>query len=172
VKYAQSNKKGFTIMEMIVYITISTVVVSTAVVGIVRLNSELGRYEATRILNNAGQTALERMVREVRAADNINRSGYIFGINPGVLKLNSTDVVTGDNKLVSFTIVSGIIELSDNGQTSPLTPDDVMVTELFFNDIVTSESEAVKISMVLETTKSGTTYEQALNTTTVLRGSY
>ena len=165
-------KKGITLVETIIYSTFLAILSIAAVTSLLLLNQSLQSIVLGRIVDDAAQEIMEKIIREVRYADSIDVAQSTLSTNPSVLVLDSTDS-GGSPVEVQFSITSGVLELRRDGAlVGPLTPNQVTISELVFDRITTTESEAVKISLVLEAQRGASVIEETFNTTAVLRGSY
>lgn len=166
------STKGLTLIETVVYIAIVSVLTTSAITSLLLLNKSLGEFTASRAIDNTAQVVMEKIVREVRFANSVNISESVLGINPGILILNTTTVADVP-LVVEFSILTGTLELKRDGVlVGPLTRQNVTIDELIFDFITTPHSEAIKISLVLSSTRGIISLEKTFNTTTILRGSY
>ncbi|MEX2013413.1 MAG: type II secretion system protein [Parcubacteria group bacterium] len=149
-----SKQKGFSLIEMLVYISILVfmlAVIMDITISMVRSERVI---RASRNVENSASIALERIVREMRQADSINTTSSIFGSNPGVLVLQGTDTL-GDPRTVEFYVSSETLLLKENGlDLGTLTEADARVTDLVFNYFSGSNSEGVRIEMTIESGES------------------
>ena len=116
--------------------------------------------------------AIERMVREIRQASSVDTGVSSFGVNPGVLLLNSTDA-TGNPKSVKFSVVNDVISITENniltgGITSGLTK----ITNLTFTKLTSLVGTAIKIDLTVQDTHGSTTTTASFHDTAVMRGVY
>lgn len=63
-----STKRGVTMIELIVYISILTVVILVVVQSVVQMSRIYGVARLDRKVSAVGETALERIIREIRLA--------------------------------------------------------------------------------------------------------
>ncbi|MFA6604125.1 MAG: prepilin-type N-terminal cleavage/methylation domain-containing protein [Patescibacteria group bacterium] len=130
----RADRRGFTLLEMMVYLLI---------VGVVLVSSTLFAYEftITRVKSAAFQEternariALARITSEIRRADGYNLAGSVFGINPGQLSL-IMPVASGRNPTV-FAVAGGRLTIQQGaGPVLPLTSSKVNVTDLLIDDL-------------------------------------
>lgn len=166
------RKGGSTLLEMVVYSSLLTILTFAAVSGLIALNNSLQGIVLGRIVDDASQEVMEKIIREIRFADRVNTTKSILSVNPSVLILDST-TVSGTPVEVEFSITGNTLEFKRDGTlVGPLTPEQVSISELLFDHIVTPESEAVKVSLVLEGSRGQINVEETFSTTVILRGSY
>jgi len=167
-----TRRGGSTLFEMVIYSTLLIILTFATVSGLVTLNNSLQGIVLGRIIDDASQEVMEKIIREVRFADRVDTTKSILSINPSVLVLDST-TVSGTPVEVEFSITGGTLELKrDDILVGPLTPERVSISELLFDHIITPESEAVKVSLVLEGSRGQVYVEETFSTTVILRGSY
>jgi len=173
--FSKKNKKGFALVEMMVYLAIMTVVTIAMVnVVIVVIKSNKESFIDNNIKNSA-LSGLERIVRETRSASNIDYGQSVFNNSNGVLVLNSTDQ-SGNPEVIKFYINSQILKVDVSGASPStggiLTLKGTRVTSLIFKPINTSNSKAVKIEMVIESGEPSSVKTENFYSTVILRGSY
>ena len=165
-------KKGVTLLETLIYTTLLSALSVVAVTSLLLLNQSLQSIVLGRIVDDAAQEIMEKIIREIRFADNVDLVQSTLSVNPSVLVLDSTDSV-GTPVEVEFSISASVLEFKRDGTlVGPLTPNQVTIDELVFDHIVTPVSEAVKVSLVLQAQRGSVNIEETFNTTAVLRGSY
>jgi hypothetical protein len=166
------RNKGSSLLETVIYSALLAILTITTVAGLLTLNNSLQSIVLGRIVDDASQEVMEKIIREIRFADSVNTIESALSVNPSVLVLNSTDT-GGSHVKVEFSINSGTLEFKRDGVlVGPLTPVQVTIDEILFDHIITPESEAVKVSLVLQASRATVFIEKTFNTTVLLRGSY
>lgn len=160
-------KKGFSLIEMLIYISL------LAVVGVLIVNSMLflapsyNSLKVTRDINNAAVVTIERVTREIRAADSIHTANSVFNLVDGKLVLN-TGLST-----VSIYLSDGRVYVQEGvGSPSPLTREGIEVTSLIFEHFIGPQSENIQMSMTVEGTSRTLTKNETFYTAAVLRNQY
>ncbi|MCR4334586.1 MAG: hypothetical protein NUV47_02580 [Patescibacteria group bacterium] len=153
-------KKGFSIIEIIIYVSIltaTTVLILSTFLTISRSNLS---FKQNKDIQNVVSVGLETMIKEIREASSIDTIG-------NTLKLNT--MYNNASSTVLFYVDQARLMMSrDDILQGPLTPQEISVTNLTFYQISTDVSEAVKIEMTIqEGIKTENLYD-----TVVLRGSY
>jgi len=169
-KIKQKNTQGFTLVEMMIYLALMTVIAVVIVQSIVVVLKSNRSGFAESNLRNAAYSAFEGMVREIHASDSI------IIASSGLLQLNQSNPTVN---VVQFSTSSDArLNLSDGGSTStlsylgPLISKDVVVKSLIFTPINTGKSQAIRIQMNLTTTVDGQTKSEWFYDTAILKGSY
>ncbi len=99
MKKSHLKQKGFTMIEVLVYVTLLAII---SLVVLLFINQLLGVNETTRrtreSLDNA-RRALETITQEIRHADSIYTPTSTFGSNPGQLSLATVRDLPSDENL-------------------------------------------------------------------------
>lgn len=167
-------KGGFTLMEMVIYIAILSVIVVLVASSVLAMSKSLSSIQASRKINNFAETSIERIVREIRFANSVDVSGSTFGVNPGTLKLNTINPIDELSTTVEF-YQSGTNLMIKEGLGAPedITPSSLSVTDLKFYDVVVpGVSEAIKIEIEVKSTSIFGDKTEKFYNTVVLKRSY
>ena len=155
------NKKGYSIIEVLVYLSIFTMMSILIINLFMVILSSLNVTNVNRNLVEAGQISMDRMSREIRQAKSIDASST-----------SSNLVLNGDN-IISFKKENGQLNLyKNNSLEGNLLADDISITNLVFRIISTTESQAVKIEMTVSYSKGSYVKSENFYNTIVLRGGY
>ncbi len=158
------SEKGFSLIEMLIYTAILVAVLIVVGFGLLMMTRTFGDIRILNKINNSAEIAMERMIREIRLANDIDASS-IFDVHPGQLKLETVDS-SGNPITITFYLSGGNLMVQEGGSTGEsLTSPRVNVERLVFYQISNQEiSKAIKI----EFTINGKNFYD----TAVLRGSY
>jgi type II secretory pathway pseudopilin PulG len=166
------NGTGFSLIEMLAYVTILSIVFILIVNTLLIVTSSYSSIKVANDLNNSALISIERLVREVRLAHSIDLAQSVFNTSPGRLVLNTVDSV-GMPLVLDFYVENNILKLKKDGALfGPLTRDNVDVTNLVFTNTSTTTSSSIKMEITLETSDSDVTKTEKFYSSTVLRGSY
>ena len=169
--YKQRNK-GYSLIEMIVYLAIFT---SVSVLVINSFIIVLGSFSATRTnrdLLESGAVVVERIAREIRQAESVDVANSTLGSSPGALQLNSNNS-GGTPVIIEFRIVNGALNLyEDDLLVGNLLGQNISVTSLIFRRISTTNGEGVKIELTLQDSISKNLQTASFYNTIILRGGY
>jgi type II secretory pathway pseudopilin PulG len=136
-------KAGFSLMEMIVYISIMALIMVVVVNTLIVIISTQRDIKNLRAIEQSAISAFDRIIREVRDANSVQSAS-------SSLVLNSTDDL-GTPITVEFSVNSGVLEFkTDNGTSSPLTNSQVTVVSSTFYHIIEGSDSTVKVEMTLE----------------------
>ena len=165
------TKKGFSLIEMLVYVAILSVMVVMVISVTLSVSGSYGVFQVSRNVQTAAVTSLERMTREIRLADNIILGSSTFDAHPGILTLQKT----GDSGIetVSFSIIGQSITVQENSDPAEaLSRSDTSVTNLVFRKVDSLISSGVKIEMTVESTRGENSKTETFYAFAVIRGSY
>ena len=155
------------LIETLIYITVTVIVTIVTVNMYFSLDDVLLRNKTERALTNAATVTLERLVRDIRAADTVDSGSSTFDVSPGVLVLT-----TGVNT-TEFSLSGGSIIVEENGvEIGPLTGGDVSVDELIFRHYVGSETELIRVELTLSAVSKAASTTKTYYIGAVPRGSY
>jgi Tfp pilus assembly protein PilE len=175
--FALRAKSGFTLVEMIIYLFIMTII-SIAIMQSIVIVLKSNRVSfADANLRNSGYSAMETMVQQIRASKSVDTTNSIlYPSSAGALQLNQLDAI-GNSYVVKFATSSGQTLGLYEGSTTPslvgpLTLSGTKVIGLIFNLINTGNSEAVRIQLNLSATVNGVSENEWFYDTIILRGSY
>jgi type II secretory pathway pseudopilin PulG len=167
------KNEGYTLLETVVYVG----VLSIAILAIFSILFSITRaFVDARIYNEvevSGQTAMERIAREIRTASSVDLGNSILDVNPGQLQLNTTDEAgTAKTLQFYFDAINKTINLDDNGtDKGPLTGDKTEITNLIFRKWDTTKSSLVKIEITVRSKKKPTLRANFYDSV-VMRGGY
>jgi prepilin-type N-terminal cleavage/methylation domain-containing protein len=144
------NQKGFTLVELLIYLAIMGVVaVSLVQFGLSVMAARSKTYVAQEVQANA-RLALEMMSRKIKMASGVNTGASVFKSDPGVLSLVIVDGTKDTNPTVfDLDGDDGRLQMTEgSGPTGYLTSDEVKVTSLMFTDLTgNGDQENIKIEM-------------------------
>jgi Tfp pilus assembly protein PilW len=172
----QGPKGGLSLVEIVVYlgiVTILTVAVVNSIIGLVTIYQKI---KVVRQLRQSAVVAMDRITREIRNASSVDVGNSVLNTNPGSLQLNT--VTPSGTQTVKFTLTNtgvnnGVIRVLENGvDKGPLTSGRASTTNLIFRQITTPYSQAVKIEMTMVASSSKFIRTAKFYDTIILRGSY
>lgn len=168
---SNTHNKGFTLIEMIIYIVIFSLFSIFTINTLLTMTRTFTETRVNRDLIQSGNTALEKISREIRGAESISPTGSVFGSSYGALALVVPDGAS--TKTVQITGSSTGITYSENGGTSQsLLTQTVSVTSLVFRQITTPQGQAIRVEMTLRGTRGTLSRSAPFYTTVIMRGAY
>ncbi|MBI2039312.1 MAG: hypothetical protein HYT22_03495 [Candidatus Niyogibacteria bacterium] len=168
------NNTGFTLAEIVVYIAILAALSVFVVQAILAMAATLAEAKTVRRLTLDGETALERITREVRLASAVDDAASTLGAHPSRLSLDtvrsSTDPTFSDK---DFYVLQGRIAFAeDGGAADYLTSPTSSTTQFIVTKITTPRSQAVRIQLALQAGSGSKLVSRSFFNTIVLRGGY
>lgn len=158
---------GFTLVEMLVYVSVLVIVSTAAVSFLIALSGQVAQQRAHALVDHAAQTAFERMTQDIRGADAVDTTYSTLTSTPGVLTLISGATTT------KYTLQSGTLDVARNsGSAIPLTDGTVTVNSLRFFEYSNSNTDLVRVVISLSATVHNVTVTRTFTTSATLRGSY
>jgi len=160
-------KKGFSLIELIIYLGILTMLIMVSMTAIISITKSFGRMASARVIHSSAITSYDRLSNEIRSADVINSAGSIFGSHPGALSL------TKEGSITIFSLENGKLKVSTDGVSEGyLTKDDVVINSLIFEHFDQGGSEAVTVSITFSSEYGTSTRVVNFQNTFKLRGTY
>lgn len=143
------NKRGVTLIEMLVYIGLVSILVLTFVSFALDV---VGTSQKTRVKQEIQQNArfaMARMIHEIRSAGDLNVGSSTFESHPGVLSLATSNPAA--NPTV-FDLNSGVLRITRGaGGAQALTTDRFIVSNLVFkNRSVGNRVKVISVELTLE----------------------
>lgn len=172
-----SSQKGFTLVEMIIYVAFFAMLSVLAINATIMVMRSFYTLRINQSISQSATTAMERISREIRNAYNVDTANSTLGTSPGRLTL-LTKTDTGTLTTSEFYVTAGNqINMKAGGvDQGSLMTKTVTATNLVFRLITTSNasttiSKAVKVDMTLADNRSGVSKTVKYYDTIVLRGS-
>lgn len=161
----KNKKSGYAVLELVFYIALFAILSIVVINSLVTLTKSLRETKVEREVSQGG-VLMERISREIRAADSINT------ITSSSLKLNTTNE-SEVNKTIQFTLSSGSILLyEDDVLSGYLNSSNITITGLSFIEITTSHGKAIKVDLSLRSNNDKDARVETFYNTVILRGAY
>lgn len=142
-KFKTKYQKGFSLIEMVIYVALLALLVTATVKSLVFMTSSYADVRVSKAIVSSAETLLNRFTYEVKKSNALSGA---FGTTSGMLTLTqgtTTTVFSLDN--------SGRAVISVNGAADFLTSSDVKVTSLVFNQLqATSTSKGVTLQVTIK----------------------
>lgn len=162
------QQKGFTLLELVIYVSILSLLMITVVTVLISMSQAYTTLKTSKNLNHAAVVSLERITREIRSAKSVIEGQSVFDSTPGRLYLQTSVSTTTE-----FYIDEGLLKVDINDvYQGPLTTEDVTINSLVFTFSTTTNSQAVGVSLILESGVGERFRSEHFYSTVVLRGSY
>jgi hypothetical protein len=167
----RKKEKGFSLAEVLIYCALLTAITFFITQSVLTLLNSHSKIVLARTVEYSAESAMNKIVFEIKKASSVNLGSSSLGTNPGTLALAGSEA--GTNYTIVFSIQNGKIVFSkDGGASTPLTSSDVTIPNLIFKTTSTANSIAVKVDMTVTGIRSGVARSLDLSSFAVLRGSY
>jgi prepilin-type N-terminal cleavage/methylation domain-containing protein len=163
----QLSQKGFTLIEMLVYIAILVMVTTASVGFLFSLNKMLDQYRVETVLYRSGSGIMEQIMLALRQADAVNLAGTVED-DPASGRLT----VINDTGSTAFLFTGGELQLIVNGSNlGDVTNDVVTVDDFTVYYYSLGGGEFVRVRLTLTGTVGGVSKQVTLYGGSVVRGS-
>lgn len=165
------SKRGFTLIETIVYVVFVAVLTVVAIQSLAVAMNSFYKIRLAQNVNQSATTGLERMSREIRNAYSIDTMQSSFGVNPGrlTLKTKNTD---GTDTTIEFYVSGSQLMFKQGGvDMGSLMTKNAVVSNLVFTQIANPNSSGVKIQITITDSRGVLREVASFYNTVVLRGS-
>lgn len=165
----KTKQAGFTLVEGLIYSFLFILISSVAVGFLFSLNGLFVQYKQKQALLASGTTAMERILIEVREADNILLlKSEIASSTAGVLTLNK-----GADE-ISFRKIGDQLELYKNDSFEASLLNDSVTVEgvTFYLYTGTDDIELIRVRLDLLSTQNSNIERYAVTGGAVIRGTY
>lgn len=168
---SRKNEKGFTLIEMVVFIGITVFVVAIITSLLITYVRAYVTFGAASRINTAALSAGERITREIKLANNVDVAGSVFGTHPGKLVLNTTS--GGAPAVIEFFLDSTTLKIKQDGVIlGALTQSGVDVDRLIFSNVSIGNAQLVRVEIDISTVVGSSTRSATFITSSAIRGAY
>ena len=168
MQYPFSQQSGMSLIEVMVYLFLLTIV-STAAVGLMLSMSSLyTQYTAKQQLFTVGTVVMERLLTDIREAQNLNSAQSILASSTAAtLSLNMGTTTA------QYVWNGSDIQVSRTGTaTSTLNGGGVRVTSIVFYSITADGKQFVRVNAQLSVTVGSYTETRTFSGGAIIRGTY
>jgi len=159
--------KGFSLIELLIYIALLSVIVVVVVSVLLSLTRAYGAFKVSQRINNSAITALERITRDSRNAESIDLANSTFDVHPGRLTLN-TGTMT-----IEIYLDGDVLKVREDGvDIGSLTTQRVSVSSFVLRHLFSGSIEAIKIELTLTSSQGEFTKTERFYSAAVLRDTY
>ena len=173
------SQKGFTLIEMIVYIAIVGVIGGILISFLADSFKSYNKVQAMQQVFNNTDGSLRIITDEIKYAKSLYTPTSVFDNDSGQLSLETAlNAPVGENTaFVDYYLDNGrIYEKRDGTSTEPLTSERVFISALRFSSVAVSGKNSVSVKITGRINTASTRPEDqaslTLNSTAALRGAY
>ncbi|MGM0628891.1 MAG: type II secretion system protein [Patescibacteria group bacterium] len=170
-KLFKKKNKGFSLVEVLVYMGILTMVVAILVGSLTVMAKAQEKITAGRAVGRSASVALDRVLREVRLSDSIDSESSLLDDSESILVLNREEE-SGDISITFYVSANGHLYVVKEGIGERLTHKKTDIQEFRVIEAGAGSGSAVRIELEIACPYSDGKIEQAFYSTAILRGSY
>ncbi len=122
------NKRGFTLVEMLIYVGLCAVLMVGLVNAMLLLTDAYRTVKTARKMESSAITLMDRIIREARRSTGINAGA--FDVPNGSVTLEAG---SSTSPYLTFYLQDGRAYITDEGDSSPLTDSDIVVESMVFS---------------------------------------
>jgi len=153
-----SDQKGFTLVELVVYVAVTSLLLSGVILTAVGAVGARSKTLAQHEVNYNSRFVLEKITQEIRRSSSINTGSSTFGSHPGVLSLEMDDAAE-DPTLID--VSGGVLRITRGaGLPVNITTDKVEVTNFDLTNLsIGSKVKNVQIQLTVDHNNPGNRQE-------------
>jgi len=153
IKIISTNKKGFTLIEVLIYVSIFVILIVSITVFVITFTETIAKIKIKREISLAAYSAINTIIYEIKRANNIYIPASSFNNHPGQLSLETSQELPPDEKItyIDFYLDNNnrIYIRKENQSPQMLISENFRVTNLKF-EYLGSSGESVRIDLSLE----------------------
>lgn len=161
----KQTQRGFSLVEMLVYIAILLIVSTASVTFMISLNDFVSQYRVETALYRSSTSAMEQILVALRQADSYDAIGSVTADADGVLSIanGATSTVIARNTDELELTIDGVVY-------GNMLADSVDVTSFYVYEYAVGEGNMVRVRLSLTATVNGVTKDITLYGGSVIRG--
>ncbi|MBI3626424.1 hypothetical protein HY224_00045 [Candidatus Uhrbacteria bacterium] len=143
------NQPGFTLMEMTIFVFLVGAFTAAVVLLANQYVQDNQKARSYQDVQQNARFAMQRIIQEIRGANDLTAGASTFGVNPGVLTVSNDDAAKDPT---IFDISNGRLRIKQGtGAPQPLTSDKVRITNLVFTNLsVNNKTKNIRIQMTVQ----------------------
>ena len=146
------NKKGFTLIELIIYtfaFVIAAVLLTSFILNLIKIKAKTQIEKGVLV---ESQRAMETMLLEIRHAQDIYSSTSLFNSHPGQLSLKTVRNTPDDEEITYLDFYlddNNRLAFKKEGRASEaLTSENVKINNLVFRYLTAGEAKSIQIELL------------------------
>lgn len=144
-------KKGFTLIETLIYISILGMVLVSFVTYTYSISNNREKTYVVQEVHANSRMALEIIRSKIHLASAVNTASSTFGVDPGFLSLSMNNIAKNPT-VIGLSQDDGILLIKEGSSaTTSITSDETQISNLVFTDLTGSGNKKnIKINMTVE----------------------
>lgn len=170
--YTSRTQSGFSLLEMIVYIGLFSLLALTISSSMLQTVRGFNHLRASRDINDSSIMIMERLSDDIKNSVSIDMANSTFGATPGRLTLNTVNA-SGTPMVIEYYVSGNILRIKENSvDIGSLMVSAARIEALVFYLINTGNTTGVKIELHLKSTRGIVSANDHFYNTSMLRGTY
>ncbi len=145
------SQDGFTLIEVIIYITIIGAVLSAFVAYFLSLSNIRNKTYAVQEVQGNVRTVFDVITQKIQSANAVNSSTSVFGSDPGLLSLSMSSGALNPT-IIQLDEDNGVLQIKEGlSDYVSITSDEVKVSNLQFTDLTSASTrENIRIEYTID----------------------
>lgn len=166
----KSSQKGFSAVELIIYVGLLGLILSTLLSGMIAAVKSYRTVKTLRIAHESTLVSFHRIGYESRLSYDIDQGGSVLGNDVGVLLLKQN--IAGEDVVKIMLENNRIAIYKNNVLEGYLTDEALNVTRLRFDYFTDNNAKVVTLDVAFTASLGSYSTDQSFRSSYVLRGSY
>lgn len=167
------NTRGFTLIEMLIYIAIIGGIVASFVSFTFSVSNSRNKAYVIQEVQANTREAMEIITQKIRSASGVNAGSSIFDVDPGYLSLTMTSSSLNPTT-IGLNHDNGVVEIKEGVNASTtIMADETKTTSLIFTNLTDGSRENIEISITAQydnpSNDPNFAYSQSLRTSASVR---
>ena len=161
-----TNKQGFTLIELIIYIATFAIIIVLLVTFVFNLMSVQAKIKVSKEVTENSQRAMEIMLWHIKHSQGVYISTSSFDSHPGQLSLKTTQNTPEGETTTYFDFYldnnNRLCLKQEESEVTPLTSERIEVNNLTFNHLIDSDNNQsirIELSAVYKDSRGKTIYQ-------------
>jgi type II secretory pathway pseudopilin PulG len=152
-KFFRNPKNGFSIIEVLFYISIFVILISVVTLFAATFIKSVNKNHIKKEVAQGAYAAINNIIYEIENAENVYLPTSVFGVHPGQLSLKTTQKLPEEEQItyIDFYLDNNnrLYIKREGGEAMLLTSENLRVTDLEFQYLA-SPSESIRISLTVD----------------------
>lgn len=166
MKHVTCNKRGFALVELLVYIAIFVILILSVTLFAIAFIKTTAKNRIKKEVSLGAYSAMKSMVYEIKRANSVYAPTSIFGIDPGQLSLETSQELPNGEEITYLDFYldndNRLYIKRENQEPQLLISENLKVASLEF-EYLASSSESVHVDLTLEYDTTVSEYQYSYN---------
>ncbi len=178
--YRKKRCAGFTLIEMLVYVGIVSIVITIVIPFMFSVSRTYAKFRTEQVVVQNSKVALDTMIRDIKSGTGIYSPTSVFNANPGQLSLDTriTPPTDETSTYLDYYVDGGrLYRKAEGASAMPITSDRVTVSQFIvrrYNTTATSDFIQLVVTLVYNSQSQNPEFRVSRTFTTgaAIRGQY